>query len=226
MTDSIQKHHEGTTLGRYPILYPYVMKHMDDSDAQRALRDQIDKESEARMSGAPDEAAFFGWLIGLTGAKKVLEVGVFRGATTLAMALALPADGKVVGLDVSEEFVATGKTAWTAAGVAGKIDLRIAPATESMERLLQEGAADTFDLCFIDADKENYEAYYEFALKLVKVGGIIAVDNVLWGGRVLNPQASSDRAIVAINEKIRTDKRVHATMLPIADGVYMVRRVV
>jgi predicted O-methyltransferase YrrM len=199
---------------------------MDDSDAQRALRDQIDKESEAGMSGAPDESSFFGWLIGLTGAKKVLEVGVFRGATTLAMALALPADGKVVGLDVSEEFVATGKAAWAAAGVAGKIDLRIAPATESMERLLQEGAADTFDLCFIDADKENYEAYYEFALKLVKVGGIIAVDNVLWGGRVLNPQASSDRAIVAINEKIRTDKRVHATMLPIADGVYMVRRVV
>jgi len=222
------KHLAAPTLGRHPELYPYVMNHINDTDVQKALRHRVEVESEAEMSGAPDEAAFFAWLLRLRGAKKVLEVGVFRGATTLAMALALPADGKVVGLDVSEEFVATGREAWATAGVTDKIDLRIAPAVESMERLLAEGAADTFDFAFIDADKANYGAYYELALKLVRVGGVIAIDNVLWSGRFLqgHPDAETDdsKAIALLNEKVRTDRRVNATMLPVADGVYLCTR--
>ena len=219
------KHECGQTLGQFPHLYPYVMEHINDTDADKALRAKIEKSTRAGMMGAPDEAAFLAWLCGLIGAKKVIEVGVFRGSTTLALARAIPSDGKVVGLDVSAEYTADGMQAWVEAGVASKIDLRIAPATESLRKMVEtDGEQGTYDLAFIDADKEPYDEYYEQCLKLLRVGGIVAVDNVLWHGAVLTDEDPASTAIRNLNKKISMDPRVHATLLPIADGVYMCRK--
>lgn len=179
------------------------------------------------MMGAPDEAAFLSWLLLATGGKRVVEVGVFRGTTTLAIAKSLPSDGIVVGLDISDEFAQMGKRAWADMGVADKVDFRVGPAVDSLKQLIAEGRQGTFDLAFIDADKENYPSYYELCLQLLRPGGIIAVDNVLWGGAVIDPpeqQEEHTKAIVAVTAKIRNDPRVHAVMLPIADGVYLCRK--
>ncbi len=179
------------------------------------------------MAGSPEEAQFLGWLLRLTGAKKCLEIGVFRGSTTLALALALPADGKVVGLDISEEFAATAKPYWARAGVDGKIDLKIGQAVESLDKLIADGQGGTFDMAFIDADKVNYIQYYERALVLLKPGGIIASDNCLWSGLVHPLAADADadtRTLAQLNTIIKNDKRVDPVMLPIADGVYLARK--
>eukprot|EP00386_Alphamonas_edax_P006768 GDKI01021768.1.p1 GENE.GDKI01021768.1~~GDKI01021768.1.p1 ORF type:complete len:230 (-),score=75.78 GDKI01021768.1:586-1275(-) len=222
------KHEMGTTLGKHPDLYPYVLNHISEHPVQEKLRHEIAKQQYSAMMGAPDEAQFLGWLIGLTGAKKVIEVGVFRGSTTLAMALQLPAGGKIVGLDVTDAYVQVGKQAWVEAGVYDRIDLRVGPAVDAMDRMIQTpGEKGTYDLVFIDADKPNYPLYYERALELLRPNGIIAIDNVLWGGCVNKPVRAGDRdtqAFVELNEKVRKDPRVHAVMLPIADGCYFVRK--
>ena len=224
---SVAKHESKPTLGEHPELYPYVMEHINESPARVQLRKEIEQNSYAIMMGAPDEASFLAWLIQLIGAKKVIEFGVFRGSTTLAIAEALPEDGCVVGLDISEEYCASGKAAWKTAGVESKIDLRIGDARQSAKALIDTpGEAGTFDMAFIDADKTGYDAYYEASLVLLRKGGVIAVDNTLWGGKVLNPAKDdeSTQAIAAINEKIKNDRRVCATMLPIADGCYLCRK--
>ena len=189
------------------------------------------RQEHCRMMGAPDEAQFLGWLCATSNARKVIEVGVFRGSTTLALALALPEDAKIVGLDISDAYVQLGRQAWKDAGVEDKIDLRIGDATKLMADMVADASeVGTYDFVFIDADKLNYDTYYEHALTLLRKGGVIAVDNVLWGGRVTaNPPPSVEedpdtRAIILLNQKIRADKRVHAVMLPIADGCYMVRK--
>ena len=192
------------------------------SQEQKELMDEISSHPRAVMMGSPDQAQFLAWLCRLISAKKVLEVGVFRGFTTLTLAQALPEDGQVVGLDISEEYAETGKKYWQRAGVTSKIDFRVGLAVESMDTLLKEGHAGTFDLCFIDADKSNYDSYYEGALKLVRKGGVIAVDNVLWSGRILSPAAEQDddaKAVAALNEKLVTDDRISMNMLGIADGL-------
>lgn len=222
---TVAKHETATTLGANPHLYPYVMQHINDTPVQINLRNAIAKEDMAVMMGAPDEAAFLGWLLALTGAKKVLEVGVFRGSSTLAFALALPADGKVVGLDISAEYAALGQAAWKEAGVESKIDFRLGDAVQSIAALEADPKeVGTYDMVFIDCDKVNYGRYYEAALVLLRVGGIIAVDNTLWDGEVVAPTSPEGAALAAINAKIREDKRVHATMLPIADGLYLCRK--
>lgn len=224
-TERPAKYLAGTTLGNFPQMYPYVLQHINEAPVEVKLREQAMASEEAIMLGAPDEAAFFRWLLPTIGAKKAIEVGTFRGTTTLALALSLPEDGKVVALDVSEEWAQLGVAAWKEANVAHKVDFRVGPATDSMTKLLlEENAAETFDFVFIDADKVNYDSYYELALRLLKRNGVIAVDNCLWGGQVLAPQSDCSKAIVTLNEKIRCDKRVHATMIPIADGVYLVRK--
>eukprot|EP00760_Papus_ankaliazontas_P033205 PhM_4_TR6232/c0_g1_i1/m.61405 len=225
---SSAKHVSGTTLGKCPALYPYVMEHINEDDIARNLRSSVEVESQAMMAGSPDEAAFFNWLLPSLNAKIVIEVGTFRGTTALALARGLPADGKLYALDISEEYTNSGREAWRQAGVADRIDLRIAPAADTMRAMLSDpNICGKVDFVFIDAEKTGYDTYYELALQLLRPGGVVAVDNVLWSGTMLQPEAQWDestKAIVALNKKIRADSRVHATMLPIADGAYMVRK--
>jgi predicted O-methyltransferase YrrM len=159
-------------------------------------------------------------LVRLMGAKKTLEIGVFTGYSSLVVALALPADGKIVACDVSEEYTAIARRYWQAAGVANKINLHIAPALETLDRLLADGETD-FDFAFIDADKSSYDSYYERALQLVRPGGLIAIDNVLWSGRVGDPEVQDNRTntMRAFNQKLHQDTRITLSLVPIADGL-------
>ncbi len=165
-------------------------------------------------------------LVQLMGAKKTLEVGVFTGYSSLVVALALPTDGKVVACDVSEEYTAIARRYWQQAGVADKIDLHIAPALETLDALLAAEQAGTFDFAFIDADKGNYEGYYERSLQLVRSGGLVAIDNVLWYGQVADPtvQDNSTNSIRAFNQKLHQDERVSLSMVPIGDGLTLARK--
>ena len=173
------------------------------------------------MQIAPEQGQFIALLVQLMGAKKTLEVGVFTGYSSLVVALALPPEGKVVACDVSEEYTAIARRYWQQAGVANKIDLHIAPALETLERLLAAGQAGTFDFAFIDADKRNYDGYSEQALQLVRPGGRIAMDNVLWSRRVADPQVQDNRTkkMRALNQKLHQDLRVTVSLVPIADGL-------
>ena len=173
------------------------------------------------MQISPEQGAFMQLLVRLIGAKQTLEVGTFTGYSALVVAEALPADGRVIACDVSEEWTSIGRPFWERAGVADRIDLRLRPATETLDALMEEGRSGEFDFAFIDADKANYDAYYERCLRLVRVGGVIGIDNVLWGGRVVKRQANDEdtQAIRAVNEKVATDERVDVAMLPIGDGL-------
>jgi caffeoyl-CoA O-methyltransferase len=178
------------------------------------------------MQIGPVQGQLFALLVELVGAHRALEVGTFRGYSALWVALALPEDGTLVACDVSEEWTRVARRYWEEAGVAHKIDLRLAPAVETLDALLAEGAADTFDFAFIDADKGSYDAYYERALGLVRPGGLIVVDNTLWNGKVADAQvrdADTD-AIRAFNAKVRDDERVTLSLLPVGDGVTLLRR--
>jgi predicted O-methyltransferase YrrM len=187
----------------------------------KRLREETSKLPNAMMQIGPEQGQFMGMLIRLLGAKLTLEVGVFTGYSSTAVALALPEDGRVVACDVSEEYTSVARRYWREAGVEHKIGLRLAPAVETLDGLLAEGKSGAFDFAFIDADKENYDRYYERALKLLRPGGLIAVDNVLWHGKVLDQsvQDSDTRAIRALNEKLHRDERVLVSLLPIGDGL-------
>jgi caffeoyl-CoA O-methyltransferase len=189
------------------------------------LRRTTAEMPNASMQIAPEEGALLAMLVRLLPARRILEVGTFTGYSSTAMALAQPADGRVVCCDVSEEWTDIARRAWTDAGVADRVTLRLGPAVETMDALLAAGEAATYDLVFIDADKESYDAYYERALQLVRSGGLIAIDNVLWSGRVADPadRDESTEAIRALNAKIATDERVDVVMVPIADGLTLAR---
>jgi len=209
-------------------LYEYIQNvSVREPEILKQLRDETLKVgSIARMQIAPDQGQFMALLCELLGVNRYLEVGTFTGYSTLACALAMPPDGKIVACDVSEEWTDIGRRFWQEAGVAEKIDLRLAPAADTLEALLADGQAGTFDLMFIDADKAGYDRYYELGLKLVRPGGLILIDNVLWGGSVADP-ANTDKdtlAIRALNEKIQSDNRVTISLLPLADGLTMARR--
>ena len=173
------------------------------------------------MQISPEQGAFMALLVRLIGAKRTLEVGTFTGYSALVVAEALPPDGELIACDISDEWTAVGRPFWERAGVAGKIDLRLAPAVETLDALLAEGGADSFDFAFVDADKANYDAYYERCLALLRPGGVLAIDNVLWGGRVADDAVTDEatQAIRALNAKVRGDARVDITMLPIGDGL-------
>jgi caffeoyl-CoA O-methyltransferase len=176
------------------------------------------------MQISPEQGQLMGLLIQLLGARRTIEVGVFTGYSSISVALALPPDGRIVACDVSEEFTAIARRYWKTAGVAERIDLRLAPATATLDGLLREGKAGTFDFAFIDADKENYDAYYERSLQLLRKGGLIAIDNVLWDGKVADPAIADGKdvdtaAIRALNRKLVKDERVTLSMLPLADGL-------
>jgi predicted O-methyltransferase YrrM len=187
----------------------------------QALRQETATYPLGMMQIAPEQGQFMALLVQLIGAKKTLEIGVFTGYSTLVVALALPENGQVIACDVSEEYTAIAHRFWHQAGVAHKIDLRLAPALETLEQLIQTDQSGTFDFAFIDADKSNYDAYYEQALTLVRPGGLIAIDNVLWSGRVADPEIQDNRTrkIRALNEKIFHDDRVTISLIPIADGL-------
>ena len=183
------------------------------------LREQTAPLPEHGMQIGPDQGAFMGLVVRLIGAKRILEIGTFTGYSSTAMALAQPPDGRIVCCDVSEEWTGIARQAWADAGVADRIELRLAPATETLASLDD----DSFDLAFIDADKPSYDAYYEGCLRVVRPGGLIMIDNTLWSGRVADPSQNDEQvsAIRALNEKIATDERVDHTILPIGDGLTM-----
>ncbi len=185
------------------------------------LREETAALPNARMQIAPEQGQFMALLVGLTGARRCLEIGVFTGYSALWVANALPPDGRLVACDVSEEWTAVGRRYWQEAGVAERIDLRLAPALDTLDALLNEGEAGRFDLAFIDADKANYDAYYERCLSLLRPGGLVLLDNVLWSGKVADPAANDEDtlALRALNEKIHADGRVSISMLPLADGL-------
>lgn len=198
-----------------------------ETDGLRRLRDETARLPEAEMQISPDQAQFLRVLLKGIHAKKALEVGVFTGYSGLVTAAALPPDGQLVACDISEEFTATARRYWKEAGVAHKIDLRLGPAIQTLDRLLAEGHTGTFDFAFIDAAKTEYDAYYELALKLVRTGGLIALDNMLWRGRVLDHSINDAgvRSIRDLNAKIHSDTRVIAALLPVFDGVSLVYKI-
>ena len=179
-----------------------------------------------RISGmqiGPDQGAIMGLLAKLIGARRYLEIGVFTGYSSLSVALAMPADGHVTALDVSEEFTSVARRYWAEAGVAKRIDLKLAPAGDSLAALKSQNAR--YDMAFIDADKSNYDLYYEACLELVRPGGLIAIDNVLWSGAVADPSKTDADTVAlrALNVKIKADNRVDAVLASIGDGLYLVR---
>ncbi|MBX7223311.1 MAG: class I SAM-dependent methyltransferase [Blastocatellia bacterium] len=203
-------------------LYEYLLNvSLRESEIQRRLREETASHPHSNMQISPEQGQFMALLVQVLGAVKTIEVGVFTGYSSLAVALALPPDGKVVACDVSEEWTSVARRYWQEAGVSHKIDLRLAPASETLDGLLREGNAGTFDFAFIDADKVNYERYYEQCLTLLRPGGLIAVDNVLWAGRVIDPAVNDPDtvAIRAFNEKLKDDPRVSLSMVPISDGL-------
>jgi len=203
-------------------LYNYLLSvSLREPEILLKLRQETASHPRSGMQISPEQGQFMRLLVELIGAKKALEVGVFTGYSSLSVALALPDDGKIIAADVSEEFTAIARRYWQEAGVADKIDLRLAPALETLDQLLATGQAETFDFAFIDADKENYDAYYERSLQLIRPGGLIAIDNVLWSGKVADPQYQdeSTQAIRALNEKLHHDERVTLSLIPIADGL-------
>ena len=189
------------------------------------LRAETAALPRSRMQISPDLGAFLAMLVRLIGARRTLEIGTFTGYSALAVAAALPEDGKLIACDVSAEWTAVARRYWEEAGLASRIELRLAPATETLAALLREGAAASFDFAFIDADKEEYDAYYEACLKLVRPGGLIAIDNVLWHGAVVDPAAddAETKALRELNAKIRDDRRVEACLLTVGDGIMLVR---
>jgi predicted O-methyltransferase YrrM len=193
---------------------------------QRRLRAETATMPHAGMQIGADQGALLAMLAKLVGARRAIEIGTFTGYSALAVASALPPDGKLICCDVSEEWTSVGRRYWQEAGVADHIELRLAPATDTLAALLRAGSADSFDLAFIDADKTNYDAYYEACLKLVRGGGVIALDNMLWSGKVADPNVHDDDtdALRALNAKIRDDKRVDACLLTVGDGVMVARK--
>lgn len=215
------------TLNIDQALYGYLLNHsLREGPIQRALRDHTASLPEANMQIAPEQGQFMQWLVRLMGARRCLEVGVFTGYSALAVALALPEDGRLVGLDLSKEWTDIARGYWDQAGVSPRIELRLGPALESLDALLAEGQAGHFDFAFVDADKSNYLAYYERCLALVRPGGVIAFDNVLWAGAVADPAIADPdtNAIRALNEQLHHDERVDLSLVPIGDGLSLVRR--
>lgn len=196
------------------------------TDLQRRMYRETLRVPHGRMQTGPDQASFLTFLVKLIGARRAIEVGVFRGFGSLAIASALPDDGKLIACDVSDEFTRHARPYWEEAGVAGKIDLRLAPATQTLDALLQSEGEGRFDFAFIDADKSNYDAYYERCLKLVRTGGLIVFDNVLWGGQVADNRVHDEDtdALRALNLKLRDDQRVDAVLVTIGDGFMLTRK--
>jgi caffeoyl-CoA O-methyltransferase len=193
--------------------------------ALRRCREETAKLSNANMQIAPEQGAFLALLAKLVGARQTLEVGTFTGYSALSVALALPEGGRVVALDVSKDYTDRARRYWSEAGMDGRIELRLGPGLESLDRMIADGEG-PFDMAFIDADKPNYDSYYERALRLIRPGGVIALDNMLWSGAVADPSIDDPdtSALRALNAKILADERVDMALATIADGVMLARK--
>ena len=208
-------------------LHDYLIKiSVREPKVLARLRAETQKMPRGKLQISPEQGQFMALLAELIGAKKAFEVGTFTGYSACVVAMALPADGQLIACDISEEWTSVGRRYWREAGVEKKIDLRLGPALKTLDRLLKDGQAGTFDFGFIDADKPNYDGYYERALKLLRKGGLLLIDNVLWGGSVIdkNDRDESTRCVRALNKKIHGDKRVGVSMIPIGDGLTLARK--
>ena len=208
-------------------LYEFLLSvSLREPDVLCRLREETAKMPQHNMQISPEQGQFIALLVELTGARKCLEVGTFTGYSTLSVALALPEDGQIVACDISEEFTSRAKPYWQEAGVAGKIDLRLGPALETLDALIADGESGAFDFAFIDADKVNYQGYFQRALDLIRRGGLILVDNVLWSGAVVDPARDDEdtEAIRAFNQARAGDPRISLSLVPIGDGLTLARK--
>jgi caffeoyl-CoA O-methyltransferase len=203
-------------------LYRYLQDaSLREPDVLRRLREETASMPMGGMQICPEQGQFMGLLVRLMGAKTALEIGTFTGYSALSVALALPDDGVLIACDRSDDWTQVARRYWMEAGVADKIELRLGKGLESLDALIAEGRTGTFDFAFIDADKKNYRGYYEKSLTLLRAGGLVAVDNVFWGGKVADPgdDADSTRAIRDFNAMVHEDARVDASLIPIGDGL-------
>ena len=195
-----------------------------ESPLLQRLREETAERSDSNMQICPEQGQFMSLLVELTGARRAIEVGTFTGYSALVVAAALPTDGKLITCDVNAETTAIAQRYWAEAGLGKRIELRLGPANETLERLIASGE-ESFDFGFIDADKENYDVYYEGLLQLIRPGGLIAIDNVLWNGAVIDPEKNDvdTRAIRHLNNKLSSDDRISLSMVPIGDGLTLAR---
>jgi len=208
-------------------LYDYLLKvSLREPPLLAALRAETAKMPMAMMQISPEQGQFMALLAELIGARKAIEVGTFTGYSALCVAAALPPDGKLIACDISEEFTSVARRYWAKSGIGDRIELRLAPALDTLKSLLADGGAGSFDFAFIDADKTQYDAYYEAILKLLRPGGLVTIDNVLWSGAVADGRKrdADTLALRALNEKLKTDKRISLSMLPIGDGLTLARK--
>ncbi len=215
------------TFGLPEDLHNYMIaQSLREPEVLRDLREQSASMKEASWQVAREQAQFMALLAEINGTKRYLELGTFIGYGTLWMALAMPADGEIITCEIAHEFVAMGRKAWREAGIAHKIDVRLGPAIDTLDTLLDKGEAGKFDMAFIDADKPPYVEYYERCLELVRPGGLVLIDNVFWDGAVLDTRSNhgSTRAIRNLNNLVRDDKRVSISMLPLGDGLTIARK--
>jgi caffeoyl-CoA O-methyltransferase len=215
------------TIPMTEALYSYFVRTtLREPELLTKLREETARLPSGGMQISPEQGQFMGLLIELIGARRTLEVGVFTGYSSTVVALSLPADGKIVACDVSDEWTQIARRYWKLAGVESKIELHVRPAVQTLDALLAEGQAGSFDFAFIDADKVAYDAYYERCLTLLRPGGLVGVDNTLWSGAVADErdQSESTRAIRALNQKIAADSRVRSSLVPIGDGLYLARK--
>lgn len=206
-------------------LYDYLLDvSLKEHPSLRALREKTANHPLAGMQIAPEQAQFLQFLLKILKARTVLELGTFCGYSALAMALALPDDGQLITCDINEEWTKNAYPFWQEAKMDHKISLRLAPALQTLNALIADNYSHSFDFIFIDADKTNYEHYYEFALQLIKPSGVIAIDNIFWEGQVVDPsdQSGQTRAIRKLNAQLKQDERVDTALLPIADGLFLV----
>lgn len=208
-------------------LYRYITEHsLREPAILRELREETAKLPHAGMQIGPEQGQFMALMARLTGARHCIEIGVFTGYSSLAVALALPTGANIVACDVSEEWTSIARRYWDRAGVAGKIDLRLGPAVDTLDALLEAGGAEGYDFVFIDADKGGYLAYYERCMKLLRTGGLILVDNTLWSGEVANAENTKPDTVAlrAFNDALHHDERIDLSLLPIGDGVTLARK--
>jgi predicted O-methyltransferase YrrM len=209
-------------------LHDYVLRHNREHPELAKLREATASHPRAGMQISPEQGALMQMLVKLIGARRTIEVGVFTGYSALAVALALPADGRILACDISDEFTQIGRPYWERAQVASKIDLVLAPALETLDARIAAGENGIYDFAFIDADKSSYDGYYERCLLLLRVGGLIAIDNVLWSGRVAQSVDESKdpdtAALQRLNTKLQGDERIDLSLLPIGDGLTLARK--
>jgi predicted O-methyltransferase YrrM len=216
------------TLPLNNVLYEYILSvSLREPEVLARLRIESLRQSMSVMLSAPEQGQFMALLVQLLGAKKCLEIGVYTGYSTLWVALALPPDGSVLACDISEQWSAIARRYWEEAGVSDRIELQLAPALETLDRQLEAGQAGSFDFAFIDADKENYINYYERTLQLLRSGGLMVIDNTLWSGSVADStsQDAETCTIRALNQHVHADHRVQMSLLPVADGLTLARKI-